>query len=224
MKLKGMEEFGYIYCIFWERSILYTAVFQCRLNATFFQRDPSFLKKGKKAFGPPLPIHHIPSTSLLSPCVVWPVKDHTSVMVKQHLSVSCLVWVILSVWFQETWVRSMYVYSHVCILARRKHIYFDTGRHWLILLKNLKVEGSLLSLQAEALCEPALARHTSEPGRPDSVRPLSQGRPVFLRSLKTGLKRWLGTVLPWFLRPKVFQIQNIWGELGITYWKANFFA
>lgn len=37
MKLKEMEEFGYIYRIFWE--ILYMAVFQCRLSATYSSKE-----------------------------------------------------------------------------------------------------------------------------------------------------------------------------------------
>lgn len=66
MKLKEMGEFGYIqFILFWERLILYMAIF-----SMFFQRNPSFLKNKTKGFWLPLPIHHIPSTSLLSgPCI-----------------------------------------------------------------------------------------------------------------------------------------------------------
>lgn len=191
----------------------------------FFQRDPSFLKEGKKGFWASLPIHHIPSTSLLrSPRVlVWPVNDHTAVMVKQPPSASCLVSHPFSL-ISGT-VRSMYVYSHVCALARRKHLFWQ--RETLTDVAE-DLEGSRRSPSQPpgwAALWAALARHTRGPGRPDSARPLSQGRPVFLPSLKPGLKRWRGTVLPRFLRTKVLLTNTKYlGKLGITYWEANFFA
>lgn len=54
MKLKEIEEFGYIYRIFWE--ILYMAVFQCRLSATYSSKEIRlFSKKEKRLWGLPFP-------------------------------------------------------------------------------------------------------------------------------------------------------------------------
>lgn len=62
---KEMGEFGSIHCIlYWERWILYMAVFRCS------SKEIHHLFKKKKRLWPPLPIYHIPSASLLDgPCV-----------------------------------------------------------------------------------------------------------------------------------------------------------
>lgn len=69
MKLKNeMGEFGYIHFIlFWERLILYIAIF-----FSVLPKKAIFSQKQNKRLWPPLPIHHIPSTSLLSgPCIIF---------------------------------------------------------------------------------------------------------------------------------------------------------
>lgn len=44
------------------------------------------------------------------------------------------------------------IYIVVCVFYQEKNIYFDTGKHRLMLLKNLKlVKGSLLSLSGPSV-------------------------------------------------------------------------
>lgn len=105
------------------------AVFQCHLKAMCSPKEIRlfWLKKKKKGFWPSLFIYHMPSTSLLDgPYVfVWPVNDHSSMMAKQHLSVSCLVWVILWAWASGSMSKAICMYIVIYVFwQERKYLFW----------------------------------------------------------------------------------------------------
>lgn len=164
----------------------------------FFQRNLSFLFLRKLLAFPP----HPPSSFSFS-CqwtLAWSVSEHTSTMVKQPSQGAVLQELLCALELQETWVKvyvCMYIYSCVCILSRKKYLFWHRETPTYV-AEEVETSERLSSFSEWTLSdlrairsanahwaapEPALARHTRESDRPDCVKPVVQGRASFLPSI-----------------------------------------